>query len=68
MIDLHKPNMQPINNIVTNLVYAGSKDNVILTMINGKILYQNGQYFLKETPEEIYKKAEEITLRLEKDL
>ena len=68
MIDLHKPNTQPINNIVTNLVYAGSKDNVILTMINGKILYQNGQYFLKETPEEIYKKAEEVTLRLEKEV
>ena len=68
MIDLHKANMQPINNIVTNLVYAGSKDNVILTMINGKILYENGQYFLKETPEEIYKKAQEVTLRLEKDL
>ena len=68
MINLHKPNMQPINNIVTNLVYAGSKDNVILTMINGKILYQNGQYFLKETPEEIYKKAEEVTLRLEKEV
>ena len=68
MIDLQRPNMQPINNIVTNLVYAGSRDNVILTMINGKILYENGQYFLKETPEEIYKKAEEVTLRLEKDL
>ena len=68
MIDLQKPNMQPVNNIVTNLVYAGSKDNVILTMINGKILYQNGQYFLKETTEEIYKKAEEITLRLEKEV
>ena len=68
MIDLHKPNMQPINNIVNNLVYAGSKDNVILTMINGQILYENGQYFLKENIEEIYKKAEEITLRLEKDL
>ena len=68
LIDLYKPNMQPLNNIVTNLVYAGSKDNIILTMINGKILYENGQYFLKETPEEIYKKAEEITLRLEKEL
>ena len=68
MIDLQKPNMQPINNIITNLVYAGSRDNVILTMINGKILYENGQYFLEETPEEIYKKAEEVTLRLEKDL
>ena len=68
MIDLHKPNMQPINNVVNNLVYAGSKDNVILTMINGQILYENGQYFLKENIEDIYKKAEEITLRLEKDL
>ena len=68
MIDLHKPNMQPINNIITNLVYAGNKDNVIMTMINGKILYENGQYFLKESPEEIYKKAEEITTRLEKEL
>ena len=68
MIDLHKPNMQPINNIVTNLVYAGSKDNIMMTMINGKILYENGQYFLKESPEEIYKKAEEITTRLEKEL
>ena len=68
MIDLYKPNMQPINNIVTNLVYAGSKDNVILTMINCQILYENGQYFLKENIDDIYKKAEEITLRLEKDL
>ena len=68
MIDLHKPNMQPINDIVSNLVYSGSKDDVILTMINGKILYENGQYFLKESVEDIYKKAEEITLRLEKGL
>ena len=40
----------------------------MLTMINGQILYENGQYFLKESPEEIYKKAEEITSRLEKEL
>ena len=68
MIDLHKPNMQPINNIVTNLVYAGSKDNIKLTMINGRILYENGRYFLNESVEDIYKKAEEITSRLEKEL
>ena len=68
MIDLHKPNMQPINNIITNLVYAGSKDNVMLTMINGRILYENGRYFLKESPEEIYAKAEEIANRIEKAL
>ena len=68
MIDLTKPNMQPINNIVTNLVYAGSKDNVKLTMINGKILYEDGQFFINEKVEDIYKKAEEISSRLEKEL
>ena len=68
MIDLYKPNLQPLNNIVTNLVYAGSKDNVKLTMINGRILYQDGQYFLKEKEADIYAKAEEITRRLEKEL
>lgn len=68
MIDLSKPNMQPINNIVTNLVYAGSKDNIKLTMINGKILYEDGQFFINESVEEIYQKAEEISSRLEKEL
>lgn len=66
MIDLSKPNMQPLNNIVTNLVYSGSKDNVKLTMINGKILYENGHYNINESIEEIYKKAQEVTGRLEK--
>lgn len=36
--------MQPINNIIKNIVYSGSKENVKLTMINGKILYENGEF------------------------
>lgn len=68
MIDLHKPNMQPLNNIVTNLVYAGNKDNVKLTMINGRILYEDGHYFINEKIADIYQKAEEIASRLEKEL
>ena len=67
MIDLHQPNMQPINNIVTNLVYSGNKQNVIMTMINGKILYENGRFFLKESPEDIYQNAERVSNRLEKE-
>jgi 5-methylthioadenosine/S-adenosylhomocysteine deaminase len=66
MIDLSKPNMQPLNNIVTNLVYAGSKDNVIMTMINGKILYENGKYNINESIEDIYKAADAANERLEK--
>lgn len=64
MIDLTGPNMQPINNIEKNIVYSGSKSNVYLTMINGKILYENGEFFLDEPIEQIYQKAQAITDRI----
>lgn len=59
-IDLNQPNMQPLNNIVKNIVYAGSKQNVKLTMVDGKILYENGEFFVGESVDTIYKKANEI--------
>ena len=60
VIDLHRPNMQPVNNIAKNLVFAGSKENVRLTMINGRVLYENGQFFVGEEPEAIYRQAEAL--------
>lgn len=64
MIDLHQPNMQPINNIAKNLVYSGSKLNVKMTMINGKILYEDGKFSEKVNAEEIYAQANAILERL----
>lgn len=61
MIDLKQPNMQPINNIAKNLVYSGSKSNIKMTMINGKILYMDGKYFVDDDIEKLYKKCQEIT-------
>lgn len=63
VIDMHKPNMQPINNITKNLVYSGSKDNVKMTMIDGKILYQDGK-FIDTDIDEIYSKAQKVINRL----
>ncbi|MEG2518919.1 MAG: amidohydrolase, partial [Oscillospiraceae bacterium] len=59
VISLQHPNMQPENNIIKNIVYSGSKQNVALTMVAGKILYENGSYKVGEQPEYIYKKANE---------
>lgn len=64
MIDLHQPNMQPIHNIAKNIVYSGSKANVKMTVINGKILYYKGEYNVGENPEDIYKKCQEIAERI----
>ena len=64
MIDLHQPNMQPINNIEKNIVYSGSKQNVKMTMVNGKILYEDGAFFIGADAEEIYEKANKIIDRM----
>ena len=63
MIDLKQPNMQPILNIAKNIVYSGSKSNVKMTMIDGKILYMDGK-FIDTDIEEIYEKCDKITARL----
>lgn len=64
MIDLNQPNMQPENDFVKNIVYSGSKSNVALTMVNGRILYENGKFFLGTDPGEVYAKANEIIERM----
>lgn len=64
VINLHKPNMQPENNLVKNLVYSGSKDNIYLTMVNGKILYENNVFSLGEDPDVIYEKCNQIIAKM----
>ena len=64
MLDLHQPNMQPIHNIPKNIVYSGSKSNVDMTMINGRILYRRGEFNVGESVDSIYAKCDEIVRRL----
>lgn len=66
-IDLQQPNMQPIHNIRKNLVYSGSKQNVTMTMIHGRILYENGVFYTKDQPEEIYRGVEKTLERILKE-
>lgn len=65
LIDLNQPNMQPENNILKNVVYSGSKQNVRLTMVAGRILYENGEFFTGCDPEKIYADARAIIRRMD---
>ncbi len=64
IIDLNMPNMQPLNHIAKNIVYSGSKQNVKMTMIDGKILYKDGKFYVGCEPEQIYKKVNSIVQRI----
>ena len=65
MIDQNQPNMQPENHFVKNIVYSGSKQNVMLTMVNGEILYEKQKFFIGEEPQDIYRHANEIIRRMQ---
>lgn len=64
LIDLHQPNMQPIHNIPKNLVYSGSKANVRMTMVGGRILYEDGKFQVGESAERIYAECDRIVKRI----
>jgi 5-methylthioadenosine/S-adenosylhomocysteine deaminase len=60
--------MQPINNIPCNIVYSGSKQNVMMTMVGGRILYENRggeqSFYVGEECAEIYRDAQRIRDRI----
>ena len=64
VISLHRPNMRPIHDVAKNLVYSGTRDNVRMTMVAGRILYENGEFRVGCDAEEIYAEAEKYTKEL----
>lgn len=44
VIDLDKPNMYPDFDVLNNLVYSANKGDVVLTMVDGNVLYKNGEF------------------------
>lgn len=43
-LDLDSPNLQPLYNPVSHLVYAASGHEVRMTMVAGRVLYQDGHW------------------------
>ncbi len=43
-LSLKSPNMQPVHNIVSNIVFAANGADNILTVVDGRELYRDGQY------------------------
>ena len=63
MIDMNKPSMQPENNVVRNIIYSADNSCVKMTMIGGRILYENGEFTTIDF-EETRKKCAELLSQL----
>jgi len=44
VIDLNQINLQPANDLIDGVVFSALSENVVLTMVNGKVLYKNGSF------------------------
>lgn len=63
VLDLSKPNMHPVHNMANNIIYSASGSDVLLTMVDGKVLYSDGEYTTIDI-EKVIREAEESTTRI----
>jgi len=44
MLDFDRPHLIPCHNVASNAVYAARGSDVVMTMVAGKVLYENGVF------------------------
>ncbi|MCQ2418535.1 MAG: amidohydrolase [Clostridia bacterium] len=62
-IDLSKPHMQPAFDPIVSLAYQVQSADVCMTMVNGKILYENGVYLTMDI-DRIYHDYQQVLTKL----
>ena len=62
LLTLHAPNMVPIHDLENNLIYAAQGSDVKLTMVDGKVMYQDGRYTTMNKDAILAKAQNEATL------
>lgn len=54
MIDISGGHFHPVHNLLNNLIYSASGSDVVMTMVDGKVLYENGEYKTIDIEKTIY--------------
>lgn len=67
VLDIRGPHMHPIHDMIHNLVYSASGSDVHMTMVDGNILYENGEYKTIDV-EKTIAEAERMTRNILKQL
>ena len=67
MLDSHEIDGAIDHDIFDNLVYAYGTEDVLMTMVNGKVIYQNGKYNFAKSKKAILTKVKEIVKKFKKN-
>jgi len=57
------PNMHPVHNMANNLVYAASGSDIVMTMVDGKVIYKDGDFLTLDMEKTIFE-AEAATAKI----
>lgn len=64
---LHRPHMMPVHDLLNNLVYAADGADAVLTMVDGQVRYENGDWPHLDI-EKIYAQVESSRRRILSEL
>ena len=64
LVDFTAPHLMPCHNVLTGLVFAAKGGDVAMTMVRGKILYQNGKFPTIDLNEVVRELTEEAIPKL----
>lgn len=54
VLDIDTTNMYPVHELLNNLVYSASGTDILMTMADGRVLYENGEYMTIDVCKAIY--------------
>ena len=63
VLDLSGPHMHPVHDLRNNIVYSASGSDVCLTMADGKVLYEGGEFTTIDLEKTIFE-AERATEKI----
>lgn len=67
VFDLDRPHMKPVHDLLNNLVYSADGADVVLTMVDGQVRYENGDWPHLDM-ERIYAEVESSRCRILSEL
>ncbi len=54
MVDIRGAHWQPLHNPLSAVAYSGRSSDVVLTMVDGKVLYKNGEFLTIDKEKALY--------------
>ncbi len=67
VVDMLKPHLQPLHDVVANLVYCAKPSDVVSVMIDGRFVVEGGEILTSDLPK-LYNRVNDVVTRVKSEL